>query len=133
MHLFEAATEKDYHARLCVEGNRIITYLDGVKYCDHLMKSAVPDKLYYSAVCENKDIIIKAANMEAKEKELLIDVNNKEITEAVMYCLEDIPLDAKNSFEEPQKISPKQRTLPIINGKIAYLMKKHSFVVIRMR
>lgn len=133
MSLYDPGVKKQHQASLCVDGNKITIYLDQVKYCEHQVKSAVPDKLYYSATCEGTETIIKVANLEAGEKEIVIELDKREMTEAVLYYMEDIPLEAKNSFEEPQKVSPQEKELLIVDGKLNYVFKGHSFGVIRVK
>jgi len=133
LYLFESEPDKEYEAVLIVEGNKITTYIDNVKYCENYSQSAEPELLYYSAVQEEDEIIIKVANAEEAQKEVVFEIKDWNVKEAVLYCMEEFALDAKNSFEEPQKVAPKEKTIPVTDGKIQYVIKEYSFVVFRVK
>lgn len=127
MHLLETESDKEYHCLLKVEGGKVTTYIDEVKYCEHSCQIMEPESLYYSAVQDEENIMIKAANVEEEEKELLINIADCETHEATLLCIENIDLEARNSFENPTEVSPMRKVVPIVNSKIQYVMPGYSF------
>lgn len=133
LHFFASERERVYEARLLVEYGQVRTYIDGQEYCNHICKSAEPDELYYSAVRENDGtVIVKAVNAQEETKELNITFHgNEEQWKSVdILAMEGYQLQDRNSFENPRKVVPVEKTQGMEGNKFQYKLPGNSMVVL---
>ena len=136
LHHFITEREREYQAKLVVKGGKVQTYLDGILYCEHCCRDAVPKKLYYSAVKDaDGAVIVKAVNVQNEERELTIFLPETEkIYDRVqIYRMEGLTPDDRNSFEEPKKVVPTEWEEKNIRTPYQYHMKGHSMIVMRFQ
>jgi alpha-L-arabinofuranosidase len=133
MYTIDVEENRVYKALLEVEDNHVTTYIDGKKYCDHEAKNVIPESLYYSAVEDADAVMVKVANVEKESKDVVIQLENSTATEATLYIMEDYKLEDANSFDEPMKVSPKEKTVAVQNGRITYCMKPYSLAVFHIK
>ncbi len=133
MRRFESDPDREHRAVVTVKGNEITTSIDGVPNCAYAFHNADPDPLYYSAVRTADEVMIKVANVEAEEKELRIHVPSCTGAEAALICIEGVDPEAENSFEEPERVSPEERRVPIKDDQVQYTMKGNSFCIFRVK
>lgn len=134
LYEFESVRDKVHEAKLCVDGNRIQTYIDGKLYCDHVCKSGIND-ISYSAV-KNKDgtVIVKLVNPENLEKAVHIhmDVGNAGFREDVEVSLmAGFALKDRNSLEEPQLVVPTETNCKWDGDVLTYILPPYSLAVLR--
>lgn len=131
LHFFASERERTYEARLSVDGNHVRTYIDGAKYCDHVCRSAEPEEVYYSAVKEEDgSVIVKAVNAKAEGKELEILLRGDEKFNIVeVIAMEGFRPEERNSFEEPRRVVPANRTENLAGNQFRYVLQGNSFAV----
>lgn len=133
LHFFASERDRVYEARLLVENGQIKTYIDGQEYCSHICRSAEPDELYYSAVRENDGtVIVKAVNAQEEAKALNIILHGKEGQggRVDVLAMEGYQPGDRNSFEEPQKVIPVERTYDIHGNEFRYMLPGNSMAVL---
>ncbi len=95
------------------------------------------DSLYASAVIDSpaNEIIIKIVNASNKPQpnNILVQGVRKLSPKGSATILQSNDLDAMNSFEEPQKISPKESTLIVKGKKINITLLPYSFTIIKIK
>ncbi|MDR1530755.1 MAG: alpha-L-arabinofuranosidase [Clostridiales bacterium] len=135
--LFTVAAGREYQCELTVEGLEITAFIDGQLMNRATDKLPVTEPLYYTASLETSsgDIILKAANLNAEP--LAADIVLKGMENRAMagwvYELAGYDLNAENSFDEPEKITPAVRDFEIKGSTFAYSFPGFSFTVIRLR
>ncbi|HBA70485.1 MAG TPA: alpha-L-arabinofuranosidase [Lachnospiraceae bacterium] len=96
-----------YKCVLEVRENKIHLNVDG-NVLDHECLSTEPDELYYSAVVDDEDhLIVKLSNV-AQEKKLIHITTQQKYKEVKEITMSGYELEWRNSFEEPQKVAPKE-------------------------
>lgn len=131
---FESVRGRIYEAVLKVDGNHIRTFIDGKAYCDHVCREQI-EEISYSAVKEmSGDVIMKLVNPWEEEKAVRISMNGTEAafeTEVKLFLMSGYALSARNSFENPRLVSPRELTC-MWDGKVLdYRVPGCSLVVIR--
>jgi len=130
LHLYQGDWSKKHKGKMIIDGNKVVTYIDDVKYSECFCQNSEPEELYYSAVRDKERTIIKIANAEDSPKDIIIETYCYETREAEVFFIDEVNNDAENSFEEQNKISPKRKMVPVVNGKIEYTVKGFSFTII---
>ncbi|ANY67122.1 alpha-L-arabinofuranosidase [Paenibacillus sp. BIHB 4019] len=134
-YVFNPEAGRKYEYRLEVKGRQIRTYIDGVLLADTEDKPAITEELYYSASLDEKsgDIIMKVVNL--KEYDVTADVVlNGDITTdrgVKVYTLSGHADEDRNSFEEPNKIAPKEADIAWGKGPRTYHFTRKSMTVLR--
>ncbi len=110
-----------YELKLTVKENHICCYVDGELLHDVTVNPTVIEPIYIST-CADKDgkIILKAVNVRNEPYETLIDTEMK-INYVKAHQITAL-LDDENSFEEPQKVSPREIEVEFSDTTI-----KHTF------
>lgn len=95
------------------------------------------DSLYASACTDaaTNELIIKIVNASGKEQTntLLLEGAMKLAKEGKLFVLQSNDLNAVNSFDQPDLVSPKESTIAIKGKKIIYISQPYSFSVIRIK
>ncbi len=95
------------------------------------------DSLYLSAVIDagTKEVIIKVANVSAKAQNVNIEIAGaKKIGgSATVMVMKSDDLKAVNSFDNPDKISPQQTTLPLKGKNLKLPLAAYSFNVVKIK
>ena len=92
------------------------------------------EKVYASAVLDSKtnELILKVVNAEGKEQSGDFTIEGKKAKKATLTELSSSKLDAVNSFDQPQTISPVSRPVQLTGGKLTINMKPYSVNLIRL-
>ncbi len=95
------------------------------------------DSLYASSCIDaaTNELIIKIVNASAKEQTntLLLEGVKKMAKEGKLITLQTNDLDAVNSFDQPNLVSPKESSIKIKGKKIDFVSQPYSFSVIRIK
>ena len=80
-------------------------------------------------------LIIKAVNVETAQKELHITWREAEHTyrQVEISAMEHFSLTDRNSFEEPEKVSPKDHTEYLRDTEFVYTLPGNSLTVFSLR
>lgn len=132
---FSVETGVKYSLRLDIDGRRIRTYINGVKMNDVTDKRRVNEELYYTAGVDDEsgDVILKAVNVNDTAVTGEICVPYFENTECFVTELSGFKAEDKNSFEEPERIKPREYTMKMNGGSIEYGFKPLSVTVFRIK
>lgn len=134
LHHFISEKNREYEAKLIVRDGCIQTYIDGVLYCQHICRDIEPEFLYYSAVYGTDDsVIIKAVNTEMEKKEIIIQLpeNGKMYQKVKIIRMDGFQPEDRNSFEEPEKISPHILEEMRISMPYKYQLPENAFVILQ--
>lgn len=116
---------------LQVRRNHILAQV-GEWNMEHACLSAMPDELYYSAVKDEEgNVIVKLANLTQEEKKVRIETQ-KERRNAVVHEISGCSPEWRNSFEEPNKVSPETKKLAVEGKELAWQLAPYSLAVIRL-
>ena len=105
-----------YHASLVLDGRTILAKVDGEIYHSYTEPETVIEPLYHCAsIEENGKIYIKAVNIKAESVSTEFSVEGAKNTfrQVVWHLLASDDLKAENTFEEPDRILPAQKTFCI--------------------
>lgn len=135
LYLFESKLDTRYQAKLVVKNGVVQTYIDGVLYCNHRVRTSEAESLYYSAVKETDGIVIvKVVNVQDAEKQIHIELEGmRKFVSVKIAAMENFELEDTNSLEEPQKVSPTEKELPCMGNSLHYVLPGHSFAVLRFQ
>ena len=119
------------------DNGEIKAYIDGQLFQETKSLPALIDDIYVTSAVEEStgDIIIKAVNIDEKEKNAkitLAGLENKNYT-VMVEDIKDIPLNSENSFDEPMKICSKQRKMTVSSNTFEYVFPKESVTVLRIK
>ncbi|NIK77101.1 alpha-L-arabinofuranosidase [Paenibacillus castaneae] len=135
--LFTVESGIQYELELEVSGRRIRAFINGGLIHDTEDKLAVIEPLYYSASVEDKtgDIIVKAVNLQERRVSAKIEFMElpNSSYEADIFELSGHALEDENSFEKPDRIVPKEKSMAIDGHRIVYDFPKHSVTVFRIK
>ena len=134
-YLFTLESNKEYDLRLEVQGRQIRTFINGIPVNDTIDVIPAAESLYYNAGIDerNGDIIVKCANI--KEEDITVEFNienvNREIKEARVFQLSGYAKADENSFDNPEKVKPKEFLIPA-QKSFVYTFPKESVTVLRL-
>ncbi len=127
---------KRYHCEITVSHNRVRVKVDG-STLEHEFQSSQPEGLYHSAVLDREgNLIVKLANLTAEEKEVSIMMEQR-YQKLQIISVSNCELEWENSFEEPQKVFPKEQWLDLRDRERAdrkaydYMMRKYTLAVLK--
>lgn len=126
---------REYELKLQVAGRRIRTYIDGKLYHDIDSRPVMVEPVYLSAVeDENGDILVKAVNLSGEDRETEISLQG---LEGSRHCLKASVMNGwrpeeENSFEEPEKISPKEEWKEFTGAGFNWNFPAESITVLRI-
>lgn len=134
-----APTQIDYvyHARLVVRDGNIQTYINEKMYHSYQSKEYRTNALYYSVTKDKAEkIFVKVANVENMKKRIhfsLISDSNRIIwKKAKIHFMAGWDFEMKNSFDNPEKVSPKTEECMVVDNQIYYLIPAQAFCVIEV-
>lgn len=123
-----------YKLKVVVENNTITCYIDDTLYVDYTQEAA--ESLYETAsIDQNGDLILKLVNVTGQDIDVTTtlpdaDKNRFSSSAAVTVLQGDSPSDV-NSFEEPEKMIPSEKTLET-DTQFVYTAPKYSVSIIRI-
>jgi len=124
--------EEEVPCKLQVCKNQIWARVGEVEMM-HTCLSTQPDELYYSAVRdEEQNLIVKLVNLTHEEEQIQIHTE-EEYAAGEIRVIEDCNPEWRNSFEEPQKVSPKRENREIQGRLSTYHLKPQSFMVVKLK
>lgn len=94
------------------------------------------DGLYASAVKDvnTGQLIVKIVNTESRPQQLKLTANNGNLdNEGIMSTLQNSDLQAVNSFESPDLISPKESTINVGNEEVEVTVEPYSMNVLKIK
>lgn len=133
---FTVETGVEYDFALSVSGRRVRTYVDGRLYNETVDRLPAIEPLYYTASADETDraVILKAVNVSDRELtaqivlEGLPDANYK----AEVFQMAGDALEAKNSFEEPEKVVPHARGFQTGSNRFEFIFLGRSVTVLKI-
>jgi alpha-L-arabinofuranosidase len=132
---FSVEKNREYELRLVVRGRHVETYIDGRLI--HSVESRLPIKepLYYTAsIDENtNELILKTVNLREKAQNAEIKIKDCFIGKATVYQMFGWDLAAKNDFDNPTFISPKEWSIDINSDSFNFEFPKESITVFRIK
>lgn len=126
---------REYDLKLCVDGRRIRTYIDGKPFHDVEAKPAVIEPLYAAAARDdNGDILIKAVNVSGKRRRVKLELKglSEGTCPAEVTVMAGWDKNAENSFEHPELIVPETTKTEITNGA-EWEFEKESVTFFRLK
>ncbi len=129
---FHVEEDRIYEIELKVEGRLVTAIVDGKEIVSYKLEPFYAKALYYSASREGRDIIVKLVN--ATQNQQSVELSLKGISEAhgTFYVMEGYDPDDKNSFEEPDKVTPIIKEIQLRNGRLEVKMPAYSLKVLRV-
>lgn len=133
--LITVEREREYELKLQVNGRRIRTFIDGKPYHDIEARPVYVDALYLSAgEDENGDVLVKAVNLSNQDRKTVLSLQGLEekrrsVEAAVMQGWQR---KEENSFEEPEKISPRTEKAEFEGTELAWNFPGESVTVLRI-
>lgn len=125
-----------YDLELQVKGNEITTFIDGEQVNQTNKIEVVLEPLYVSSSKDKTtgDIIVKVVNVQEKPLNTTIDFKNhdKQSLRGTVYQMAGYGLEDKNSFEQPQLVSPKEWEITIEGNCVNYEFPAHSLTVFKV-
>ncbi len=129
-------TGRWYDIRVEVKGASIKCSLDG-KVIHDIKNTLMTTSAIYASATQDKqsgDLIVKVVNTSADATETTINFNGTEklaATARAIVLTSEKPTD-ENSLENPTKVSPKMKTLPLSGSKLTHKFPGNSFTVLRI-
>lgn len=118
-----------------VEPQRIVNIIDGKIMNDALLPEEIIEPLYCTASREESsgDIIVKAVNLREDSFEAGIALTDARIRSARVYHMDGFGPDDRNSFEDPEKVAPKENMAVVEDGEIVYTFPAQSINIFRLK
>ena len=132
-YTFSVEQGRVYELELKVDGRNIKTFVDGVQYHDVNLKPVLVDPLYTSASIKNDgNIILKVVNISDSMKELDVHLHGMggKTNMGRMIRMAGYRLEDENSFEEPEKVTPKVTGIVSEAGDVILDVPAHSVSII---
>lgn len=132
---FSLETGRVYDIEVRVKDGHITHLIDGVVMNDISGTEVVIEPIYCSSSVDEKtgDIIIKTVNLRQTEHNAQLFVENKTVTSAEVQTMYGWDDTARNSFDEPELVSPKTDTAEVHDGVILYTIPPRSICVFRIK
>lgn len=132
--MFQVDLHREYDLRLEIKGREIKAYIDN-ELCNAAVDK-IPElkSLYYAASIEETtgDVLVKLVNVKKISVPAAVDLGSMQGGKAEWYCLSCSDLEAENSFEEPEKISPNVKEVALHGGQVDLVLSPQSVNVIRI-
>lgn len=128
-NIFSVMTGREYRLCLEVNGREIKAYINGE--LSNTAYDAIPEakELYYTASRDDKKTYIKAVNVQNAPVKTEICVEGMKNISAEIISLSDCPLDAENSFDEPERVFPRVSVFKTENNIFEYTFPEYSVTV----
>lgn len=122
----------EYTLKLVVSGRNIKTYVNGVMWNDTVDRLPEIEELYVTTSVDEKtgETILKAVNLTGEEKNVKIALEGAEKSEAKIIDFSGYELSAENTFEEPDKVKPREKNVKVSDNELVYDFPAHSVTVI---
>jgi alpha-L-arabinofuranosidase len=136
-NIFTLELDQDYELVLEVRGRKIRSFINGQP--DHQTEDRLPsvEPLYFTASREfgTGDVIVKAVNVQGQALNARVVLEGLGVTPAAarVYELVGYALTDENSFAEPERIVPKERSFDIQADRFDYEFPGHSVTVFRIK
>lgn len=135
--IFNVENDREYTLKLEVSGRQIRAWINGELFHDTEDKLPVIEPLYYSASCDRTtgDTIVKVVNVQDSSvtaEVVLADLNETSLRVEV-HEMSGHSLEEENTFEAPDRVSPKQKEFTINGSRFEYEFPKHSITVFRAK
>ena len=113
-----------------VNKRHVQVWVDGIMEVEADCEPFAAQPLYYSAsLDDNGDVILKVVNASQKVQNVTVYLDGMNNADGVLYAMEGFAREDRNSFEEPQKVIPKQSDISVKNGKMEIDMPADSLRV----
>lgn len=124
--------EQEYLLELEVEGRKITTRVNGELYNDVVDPLPRLEELYVTASVDKNcgRTILKAVNLTGEDKEVLVSLDGAGKGSVTVTCLKGYGLDETNTFEEPDRIVPREEKISIQDNAFPYIFAPHSLTVL---
>ncbi len=127
---FQLLSDKEYQVELRVNKRHVQVWVDGIMEVEADCEPFAAQPLYYSAsLDDNGDVILKVVNASQKVQNVTVYLDGMNNADGVLYAMEGFAREDRNSFEEPQKVIPKQSDISVKNGKMEIDMPADSLRV----
>lgn len=132
LHLFATEQDRVYSARLVVDGCQVRAYIDGKECGSHACRDIEAEELYYSAVrTQDERVVIKAVNVQSEAKKLCIALHGGQQWKKVdILAMEGFRPEDRNSFAEPEKVSPAAGQAAVSENQFCYTLPGQSMAVL---
>ncbi|MDQ8738138.1 alpha-L-arabinofuranosidase C-terminal domain-containing protein [Paenibacillus sp. LHD-38] len=134
-YVFNPQAKQEYDYRLEVKGRELRTFIDDVLYAETEDKLPIPEELYYSASIDEQvgDVILKVVNLKEYDvnAEVVFDGEAQTERNVTVFTLSDHLDEDRNSFEEPNKVIPKQMNMVWDMNHRSYNFPKRSLTIFR--
>lgn len=120
------------HMLLEVHENRVRASVNGRICHDYALHPKPLRPLYYSAVAREGEVIVKMANMGAEPVSAQVELYGATCKSAVALRLSCNAPEARNSFDEPERISIIEKSVSHCADRTQLVCPPHSFQVLRL-
>ncbi|MCM3626084.1 carbohydrate binding domain-containing protein [Paenibacillus glycanilyticus] len=135
--LFAVEDATEYTLKLEVSGRQIRAWINGVLYNETEDKLPVIEPLYYSASYDRAtgDTIVKVINVQENRvtAEVILAYTQSTSLNVAVYELSGHSPEDENTFESPERVSPKQSGFITEGSRFSYDFPEHSITVFRMK
>ncbi|WP_127495301.1 alpha-L-arabinofuranosidase C-terminal domain-containing protein [Paenibacillus glycanilyticus] len=135
--LFNVEDHKEYDLKLEVSGRRIRAWINGELINETEDALPVIEPLYYSASYDRTtgDTIVKVVNVQdnSVNADVVLEDLQKPFLNVDIHEMSGHSLDDENTFEAPDRVSPKQSRIRVQGNRFAYDFPKHSITVFRVK
>ncbi|MCH5210702.1 MAG: carbohydrate binding domain-containing protein [Oscillospiraceae bacterium] len=132
-NIFSVMTGRDYKLCLEINGREITTFINGKTANTAVDRQPVMEELYYTASCDEENIYIKAVNVRDTDVTAQICVEAVEKISATVTELSGYNMDDMNDFDNPEKVSPKTKTLTADGNTFDYTFPPQSVTVFTVK
>ena len=132
---FSVETGVRYRLKLEVDGRMLRTYINDKLWNEIEDKQLIQEELYYTAGLDEPtgDVIIKAVNVNDTPTTGTIEIPFMEKLDITISELSGYSKDDKNSFDEPEKVSPRKLYKKTDTNSFEYEFKPMSVTVLRIK
>lgn len=132
---FSLETGKVYEIEVKVENGIITHSVNGTVMNKINGTNIVIEPIYCASSIDETtgDIIVKTVNLKEIPHDTQIVIEDKTVAEAAVQTMYGWDDEARNSFEEPMLVSPKDDTAIVENGVISYTIPPRSICVFRIK
>lgn len=122
----------EYFLELEICGRKIRTWVNGELYNDTVDRLPELEELYVTtSVDKNRGrTILKAVNLTGEEKTVRILLEGSEKKHVKISGMKGYGLGDTNTFEEPERIIPREDEMPVAENALTYTFAPHSVTVL---
>jgi alpha-L-arabinofuranosidase len=135
---FSVEKNREYNLKLVVRGRMVNTYIDGKPIHTTESKPPIKEPLYYTAsIVKNNDggdeVILKTVNIRDKSQSVKVEIKGYSVEKIKVYQMQGWDLSAKNDFDNPTLVSPKEFDFDVSGRDFDFEFPKESITVFRMK